>query len=92
MWGALGDRTIPVPTYGIEAEGRWAAIGVRGRAVARKVAFGAVYRTSGGLGGGGHQSGNEVWPPVRVSVGSGDSWSVLCRFRELALTAPEGWV
>ena len=47
----MDDRTIPVPSYGIEAEGRWAAVGVRGREVARKVAFVSVYRAPGGLGG-----------------------------------------
>jgi hypothetical protein len=51
VWGALGGRTIPVPSYGIEAEGRWAAVGIRGRELARKIAFVSVYREPRGLGG-----------------------------------------
>ncbi len=51
VWGALGDRVIPVPMYGVEAAGRWAAVGVRGRAPTAKIAFIAVYRPPGGLGG-----------------------------------------
>ena len=51
VWGALGERMIPVPTYGIEAEGRWVAVGIRGRELARKIAFVSVYRAPGCLGG-----------------------------------------
>ena len=53
VWGALSDRVIPVPQYGVEAAGRWVAVGVRGRSPTAKIAFVSVYRPPGGLGGDG---------------------------------------
>ncbi len=31
VWGALAERRIPVPDYGVTAAGRWAAVGVGGK-------------------------------------------------------------
>jgi hypothetical protein len=78
VWGALGERMIPVPTYGIEAEGRWVAVGIRGRELARKIAFVSVYRARRAAWGGGRELGDEVRPPGRISFDSGGPQPVLC--------------
>ncbi len=38
---------MPVPAYGIASEGCWAAVGVRGKKPATRMAFTSVYRPPG---------------------------------------------